>query len=107
MKSIVGGAMAGAALAAALAMPSPSEASGQNAFTQPIWARVYSITPQCRANPDYPVVGRVAGYVAGSARARLSWVGCFPNVAECEAWRRIARGQIVPPIVQNVCESRF
>lgn len=98
---------AAAAMLVASSPASPSFAQAGTDFTQPIWGRVYSITPRCRANPDFPVVGRVAGYVAGSARSRLSWVGCFPSFAECEAWRRIARGEIVPPIVQNVCESRF
>jgi len=107
MTNFVRGALATVALAATFALPAPSVAAGQNNFTQPIWGRIYSITPQCRANPDYPVIGRVAGYVAGSARSRVSWVGCFPTAGECEAWRRIARGQIVPPIIQNVCESRF
>ncbi|MEM0905924.1 MAG: hypothetical protein AAGJ94_01080 [Pseudomonadota bacterium] len=82
-------------------------AQAQGVFTQPIYARIYSITPRCRANPDYPVVGRVAGYVSGGRGARLSWVGCFPNFAECNAWRRIARGEVTPPINHNTCEERF
>ncbi len=107
MKTIACAVAAAAALAASLA-PTPTLAQSGTDFTQPIWSRIYSITPRCRANPDYPIVGRVAGYVAGGGgRNRLSWVGCFPSMAECEAWRRIARGQVVPPVQQNACEPRF
>lgn len=107
MKTIACAVAALVALLAGASTTTPALAQAGTDFTQPIWSRVYSITPRCRANPDFPIVGRVAGYAPFSGRNRLSWVGCFPNMAECQAWRRFARGQIVPPIQQNTCEPRF
>lgn len=108
MTFFVRGALAAATLVAALAVgPTPGEAGGSNSFSQPVWGRIYAITPRCRDHPDYPVIGRVGGYIPSSARSRVSWTGCFPSMAECEAWRYIARGQIAPPIVFNRCEARF
>lgn len=91
------------AIGAAAFLPAPAEAQTANL----VWSQVYSVTPQCRDFPDYPVVGRVSGYVLDNRNRRVSWVGCFPNARECEAWRRYARGRVFPPIRHNVCEARF
>lgn len=91
--------------ALALTALAPLRAEAQTANL--VWSRVYSITPQCRDNPDFPVVGRVSGYVLEDRNRSVSWVGCFPNARECEAWRRYARGQVFPPIRFNRCEPRF
>jgi len=105
MNWLIRGVLAAATVASSLSA-SALVVEAQGTFTQPIWARIYAITPRCNANPDFPVVGRVAGFVGGSPRERLSWVGCFPSFAECEAWRRVARGEINPPIQQDRCERR-
>ncbi|GAB5376794.1 MAG: hypothetical protein AcusKO_32560 [Acuticoccus sp.] len=91
------------AIGAAALAPAPAVAQTANL----VWSQVYSVTPQCRDFPDYPVVGRVSGYVLDNRNRRVSWVGCFPNARECEAWRRYARGRVFPPIRHNVCEARF
>ena len=103
---ILRGALATVTLAAALSLGAGATRADGGGFSQPTFFRIYSITPRCRDHPDYPVVGRVAGYLSGSNRSRLSWVGCFPNQAECEAWRYIARGEVTPPVQQNSCQPR-
>lgn len=71
-------------------------------------ARVDRITPKCRDHPDAPWRGRVAGNIEGlwGGYMPVSWVGCFPTRASCEAWRGPVSGIITERITQNVCEPR-
>ncbi|MEM9221730.1 MAG: hypothetical protein AAGB11_04920 [Pseudomonadota bacterium] len=105
MKTIFRATLAAAIVTAAIAS-SGVTSDAQGVFAQPIYARINAITPNCRKNPDYPVVGRVAGYISDGTSARLAWVGCFPSFAQCDAWRRIALGEVFPPIQFNTCEER-
>ncbi|MEM8551710.1 MAG: hypothetical protein AAGF45_04965 [Pseudomonadota bacterium] len=107
MKSLV---FAAAALASAFSMLAADAvtAPAHAVFSQPVYGKIAAITPRCSQNPDYPIIGRVAGYYSGFGRSqRLSWVGCFPNARACETWRRAARSEINPPINLNECTQRF
>ena len=104
--TILRAALAAVTIAGTLTLGAGLTVADAGGFSQQTYFRIWSITPRCRDHPDYPVVGRVAGYLSGSNRSRLSWVGCFPNQAECEAWRYIARGEVTPPVQQNSCRPR-
>ena len=63
------------------------------------------ITPKCHQHPNYPVVGRVAGQ-AGYSYTRVSFVGCFPSYAACDAWRGPVTGKITGLLFDSRCEPR-
>lgn len=91
-----------ALMGAFAAMPAKAQ------FAAAIQAQTLARTPMCNENPDYPIIGRVVAYYNTDPRAvRMSFVGCFPNFASCEAWRREAMRPLNPPIVANRCEERF
>lgn len=95
-------AMLGGTFAATF-LPSPAEAQ----FAAAIVAQTMARTPLCSEHPDYPVVGRVIAYYSTDPRpVRMAFVGCFPDMATCDAWRKEAMQPLNPPIVANRCEAR-
>ena len=107
MKAMNTSRLAATAVAATLlglAATPPAQAQ----FAAHVALQIQAITPLCSEHPDYGVIGRVAGYYATTPRSkRLAWVGCFPDFAQCEAWRREALRPLNPPIQQNRCEERY
>ncbi|MEM6846457.1 MAG: hypothetical protein AAF580_00075 [Pseudomonadota bacterium] len=87
-------------------LPGTSPASAQGIETQFIRSRVLAQTPQCRNNPDAPVVGRVAGAGTGQQGRGLSFVGCFNTTAQCNQWRGAVSGIVRGRLIQNTCEAR-
>ena len=81
-------------------------ASAQGIETQFIRSRVLAQTPQCRNNPNAPVVGRVAGAGTGQQGRGLSFVGCFDTTAQCNQWRGAVSGIVRGRLIQNTCEAR-
>lgn len=64
-------------------------------------------TPSCRDNPDFPWEGRVSGDRQTDTRTRpVSFAGCFPNQASCEAWRREAISFVTGRIIYDSCYPR-
>lgn len=64
-------------------------------------------TPPCSAYPEFPVVGRTAGFLGLGSHRSVSFVGCFPSFAECEIWRRGISGQFGGRIIVNACSPRY
>lgn len=69
-------------------------------------AAIREITPSCRDNPAAPVVGRVSGLIAGFPATGASFVGCFPSLAACEAWRGPVTGAITDRLILSQCAPR-
>lgn len=94
----------GAAVAAlAAAMPAPALADVDSLWVDP----AKMATPPCEAFPDYPVVGRTAGYLGLGSKRSVSFVGCFPSYGDCELWRRGISGQFGGRIIINACSARY
>lgn len=72
--------------------------------------RIQASTPDCRAYPEFPWIGRVSGNVQDDlfdGRSRpVSFVGCFPTQAECEYWKGRAGAIIDSTIIQYSCKPR-
>ena len=65
-------------------------------------------TPSCQDNPRSPIRGRVSGNTTGPLddSIRVSFVGCFKTMGECERWRGQASSIIDSTIVQYSCAPR-
>ncbi len=108
MKRIFGG-LASAAMVAAAVSASATGARADSTDKLMLYSQIAPITPMCSRNPNAPIIGRVAGNSGGfsGGNSSVSFVGCFPSLADCEGWRRYAAGEVSPPLRQNVCEPRF
>jgi hypothetical protein len=63
-------------------------------------------TPGCSGS-DGAVLGRISGTVYTMPGQRpVSYVGCFPDIASCEAWRRSIVGTVNGRIIYNECVPR-
>lgn len=73
--------------------------------------RIRAETPDCRAYPDFPWIGRVSGNVQDDLIDGRTWpvsfVGCFPTQAECEYWKGRASSVIDSTIIQYDCRPRY
>ena len=94
-----------AALAAALALP--GVASAQIGGPQQI-QEIRDAAPSCSANPQFPYIGRVSGGTENllDRTMPVSFVGCFPDLNSCEAWKGAASGIITTTIIQYSCKQR-
>ncbi|MEW5423801.1 hypothetical protein [Amorphus sp. 3PC139-8] len=97
--------MAVCALGAGLLVAPVATATAQS--TEYLIGQVRKAAPSCRQHPDYPIQGRVSGNreVDGRSEA-ISFVGCFPTQAECEAWRVKASSFVTGLIIYNSCGPR-
>lgn len=91
-----------AAVAVAGLVPSAEARDPDVAF---IVGDVMRVTPRCSDYPSYPIVGRVAGQVGWSATG-VSFTGCFPTYAACDAWRGPVSGKISGRLFYSTCEPR-
>ncbi|WMS42027.1 hypothetical protein RDV64_18440 [Acuticoccus sp. MNP-M23] len=106
MKRIFGGLLSAAVVAAALG--TGATAARADTDKMMLMMQIGPITPNCSRNPNAPVIGRVAGVVNGFVgNSHVSFVGCFPSIADCEGWRAYAAGEVGPPLRQNSCQPRF
>jgi len=108
MKRIFGGLLSAATVAAALAVGA-SGAQADSTDRLMLFSQIAPITPLCSRVPNAPIIGRVAGTTGGfsGGNQHISFVGCFPSMADCEGWRRYVAGEVGAPLRQNVCEPRF
>jgi len=95
-----------AVLAAGAAPLAAAPAAAQGVNTQFLVAEIKSRTPRCRDVPEYDVVGRVSGVVGGHPTRTVSFVGCFPDLVACQAWRGPVSGRISGRLIQSTCEPR-
>jgi len=90
----------------ALAVPLLAAASCSEAPSSFEIAANHARTPSC-AGDDAPVVGRISGTVyTMPGQQAVSYVGCFNDVASCEAWRRSIVGTVNGRIIYNECRPR-
>ena len=91
-------------MATALAAP----AAAQEALSPYDINRLRESAPDCRSHPDYPWIGRVSGGVENlmGGTVPVSFVGCFPEKAECERWKTRTSGVIITTIIQYSCTRR-
>lgn len=69
--------------------------------------QVQRAAPNCRKNPTYGWEGRVSGNREADSRSiAVSFAGCFPTQAECEAWRRTALPFVTGRLIYNECKPR-
>ena len=68
--------------------------------------QVAEVTPQCREHPNAPVVGRVVGWMQDHPPRSVSFVGCFPSLAECNAWRAPVSSLVTGRLRYNECTPR-
>jgi hypothetical protein len=100
---IVGLSAAAAALVCAVA-PAPVSAA---ASTQYLISELQRAAPSCRKNPTYGWEGRVSGNREADGRSiAISFAGCFPTQAECEAWRKQAQVFVTGLQIYNECKPR-
>lgn len=92
--------------ALALAMLGPVGPAGAQTQTTLLAARIRAQTPSCDKFPNAPVVGRVTGLAGADPTRTLSFVGCFPSFAACEAWRGPVSGAVSRRMILNTCEKR-
>ncbi|WP_018698573.1 hypothetical protein [Amorphus coralli] len=70
-------------------------------------SQVQRAAPNCRRNPTYGWQGRVSGNREADSRSiPVSFVGCFPTQAECEAWRKTALPFVTGRLIYNECKPR-
>lgn len=94
----LGARLAAVASLAALASCVQSPSAFQIAANQ-------SRTPSCDGGTA-PVVGRIAGTVYTMPGQRpVSYVGCFNDMASCEAWRRSIVGTVNGRLIYNECTA--
>lgn len=95
--------LATAALAALLPAAASAQIGGPHQRQ-----RVYAETPRCEDHPDYPIIGRVSGGTEDllDRTIPVSFVGCFPNAATCEAWKGRTSAIITTTIIQYSCRPR-
>lgn len=97
-----------AGLAAAVLVGTAAEAPvSAAASTQYLITQLQRAAPNCRKNPTYPWEGRVSGNREADGRSvAISFAGCFPTQADCEAWRRQAVGFVTGVQIYNECKPR-
>lgn len=95
--------LAGAIVAAAPALP----AAANNLEALVLRQKIFRLTPQCRDFPQYPVVGRVVGFVGYRPPANVSFVGCFPDYRSCQRWVGPVSGEITGRLIRADCAPRF
>ncbi|MEW5423803.1 hypothetical protein [Amorphus sp. 3PC139-8] len=100
MKGFIGIALAALVCLAPIAV---------QASTLEMAMRIQNNVPLCHEHPDYPWQGRVSGNAIdiGSDRALpVSFLGCFPNKKECEAWLGPAMGFVTGRLIYAKCTER-
>ncbi|XWN30670.1 MAG: hypothetical protein ROR55_24900 [Devosia sp.] len=105
MKTLVHTMLAAAAVSTAL-VGGAATASAQGVNTQFLISDIQASTPQCRDFPEYDVKGRVSGIVGGYPSRGVSFVGCFPSYASCEAWVGPVSGKISGRLREASCSPR-
>lgn len=93
--------------AAVLVVPAAQAPVSAAASTQYLISELQRAAPNCRKNPTYAWEGRVSGNREADGRAiAISFAGCFPTQAECEAWRQQAVGFVTGLQIYNECKPR-
>ncbi|WP_146619973.1 hypothetical protein [Acuticoccus sediminis] len=97
-----------AALAFGLATAGVTAVSAQEALSPADLTRIRDSAPNCDEHPNFPWIGRVAGNAEGIAGNSMpvSFVGCFPDESECEAWKMRTSSVVTSTLVQYSCRQR-
>jgi hypothetical protein len=75
--------------------------------TEYLISQLQRAAPNCRRNPTFPWEGRVSGNREADGRSiAISFAGCFPTQAECEAWRKQAQVFVTGLQIYNQCKPR-
>ncbi|WP_420393179.1 hypothetical protein [Acuticoccus sp.] len=69
-------------------------------------AQVKRATPDCREFQEFAYIGRVAGYPGNDSPRSVSFVGCFPTVAQCHRWGDLVSGRMNGRIILARCGLR-